>query len=144
MSSIGKLRKNAENYKINEFYRNMTPEQYRQGIEYAVKKREEELYSRFNKDVKKIQDDATTEINMRNYFVKQIIFVELLYELADELECFVKEPEFLDQKIEKIKGIYENTILAIDEYTKCKKKGQALKEFEKKKNKIIEMLDIKF
>lgn len=144
MSSIGKLRKNAENYKINEFYRNMTPEQYRQGIEYAVKRREEELYSRFNKDVKKIQDDATTEINMRNYFVKQIIFVELLYELADELECFVKEPEFLDQKIEKIKGIYENTILAIDKYTKCKKKGQALKEFEKKKNKIIEMLDIKF
>ena len=37
MSSIGKLRKNAENYRINEIYKNMTPEQYRQGIEYAVK-----------------------------------------------------------------------------------------------------------
>ena len=36
MSSLSKLRKNADNYKINQFYNNMTPEQYREAVRYAI------------------------------------------------------------------------------------------------------------
>lgn len=144
MSSIGKLRKNAENYRINEIYRNMTPEQYRQGIENAVNMRTEELSKLYAKDIKKIQEEFAEELSVRNHAIKQIMFVELLYELADQLECFVKEPEFLEQKIEKIKGIYENTIKTIEDYTKYKNEGQAVKIFEKKKKKMENMFNIKF
>lgn len=144
MSSLSKLTKNIENYKINEFYKQMTPEQYKQGIENAVKFREQELYEVFNKEIKKIREDANAEVAMRNAIVRQLIIVELLYEIADELECFVKEPEFLDQKIEKVKGFYENTTKTIENYTKYKRTGQALRENEKKKKKLEEMFGIEF
>lgn len=144
MSSLSKLRKNTENYKINEFYKQMTPEQYKQGIKNAVKLKEQELYEIFNKELKKIREDVEAKAAMRRAIVKQLIMVELLYEIADELECFVKEPEFLDQKIEKVKGFYENTTKTIENYTKYKRTGQALKEHEKKKKKLEEMFGIEF
>ena len=48
MSRIGKLRKNAENYKLNEIYRNMTPEQYQRGIQLAIKNTQNELVAEYN------------------------------------------------------------------------------------------------
>lgn len=144
MSSIGKLRKNAENYRINQIYKQMTPEQYRQGIENAVNMRTEELSRLYAKDIKKIREEFDYEVKARNGAIRQVMFVELIYELADQLECFVKEPEFLEQKIEKVKGIYENTVKTIEDYTKLKKKGQAVKEFEAKKKKLEKMFNIEF
>ena len=51
MSSLSKLRKNAENYKINQFYQNMTPEQYQEGIRIAIQKTTDDLTRQYNENL---------------------------------------------------------------------------------------------
>lgn len=58
MSSIGKLRKNAETYRVNEIYRNMTPEQYKEGIRRAVDIATKELASRCQRDIERVEETA--------------------------------------------------------------------------------------
>ena len=144
MSSIGKLRKNAENYRINEFYRNMTPEQYREGIKLATKQTAESLAKEYNLKLQKIQEESNYKIKEGIKLTIDTISVELLYELARQLECFEENTEYLDQKIDKVQDIYSNTMKAIEKYTTYKKNGQARKDFEKKQKKIEKMFNIKF
>ena len=144
MSSIGKLRKNAENYRINEIYKNMTPEQYREGIRIAVKNTTETLTAEYDAKLKKIANESNTHIQAGMRMAIDTISVELLYELANQLECFVTEPEFLEDKINRVQEIYENTMKAIENYTNYKKVGKARKEFEAKKKKLEKMFNIEF
>ena len=144
MSSLGKLKKNAEAYRINQFYNNMTPEQYREGIRLAVKNSTETLAREYDRNLQKIQEEANLHIKESVRLAIDTISVELLYELADQLECFVDNPEFLDQKIDKVQNIYESTMKAIGKYANYKKESQARKEFLKKQKKVEKMFNIKF
>lgn len=144
MSSIGKLRKNAENYRINEIYRSMTPEQYREGIRIAVKNATETLTTEYDAKLQKIANESNTHIQAGMRMAIDTISVELLYELANQLECFVSEPQFLEDKIKRVQEIYENTMKAIENYTIYTKTGKARKEFEAKKKKLEKMFNIEF
>ena len=36
-NKLGKIQKNAQQFELDNFYKNMTPEQYKEGIRVAVK-----------------------------------------------------------------------------------------------------------
>ena len=64
--------------------------------------------------------------------------VEILYELGNILECYVDEPDHLDQKIDIVQNLYETAMNSIKDYggTKYKNDNQAHRVFAKKK-KIV-------
>jgi len=144
MSSLSKLRKNAENYKINEFYRNMTPEQYQEGIRIAIQNTTDDLTRKYNANLERLKAEANRNISESATLAIDTISVELLYELGNQLGCFEENPEYLDQKIDTVQRIYENTMNAINKYTRYKKGNQARKDFEKKKHKVEKMFNVKF
>ena len=144
MSSLSKIKKNIENFKTQDFYSRMTPEMYQQGIQIATRRVTENLAAQYDEKLQKIQNQANLEIMQAKRDIKNIISVELLYELARQLECFEKEPEFLEQKIEKVKEIYDNTMAAIKKNTEYKLESQAVKNFENKKKQLEKMFKLKF
>lgn len=140
MSSLGKIKKNADKYRMEEFCRQMTPEQYRQALKTAVKAATENLaieYDRRLIALEKAKDDELSAII-------NVISVELLYEIACQMDCFVENPEYLDQKREKIQEMFENTMNSIQSYISCKQSGVSLKQFHEKREKIEKTLNIKF
>ena len=49
MSSLyRKIQKNADNFIINEYFKNMTPEMYKEGINNAIKMTESRLIKQYN------------------------------------------------------------------------------------------------
>ena len=73
-----------------------------------------------------------------------MISIEFIYELANQLGCFEKVPEYLDEKIDKVQDIYSNAIESIQKYVKYKRTNQVIKDFEKKKRKVENIINIKF
>lgn len=144
MSSLSKLKKNAENYKINQFYQNMTPEQYQEGIRIAIQKTTDDLTRQYNENLERLKEEANRNISQSATLAIDTISVELLYELGNQLGCFEENPEYLDQKIDTVQRIYENTMNAINKYTRYKKGNQARKDFEKKKHKVQKMFKVEF
>lgn len=140
MSSLGKIKKNAEKYKMEEFCRQMTPEQYRQALKTAVKAATENLAYEYDRRLIALEKAKDEELGA----IINVISVELLYEIAVQMECFIEEPEYLDQKREKIQEIFENTMNSIQSYISCKQSGVSLKEFHEKREKIEKTLNIKF
>jgi hypothetical protein len=144
MSSLGKIRKNAQKFNINQMYSNMTPEDYQNGIKMAIHQTAEELNTKYRESINAIKTQYEEDLKQSVVYSIETLSVELLYELAKELGCFDKEPEYLEDKIDRVQEIYENTMNAIKKYTKYKTDNQARREFEKKKNKVEKMFDIKF
>ena len=144
MSSLSKLRKNAENYKINQFYQNMTPEQYQEGIRIAIQKTTNDLTKQYNENLERLKEEANRNISQSATLAIDTISVELLYELGRQLGCFEENAEYLEEKIDKVRDIYINTMEAINKYTKYKKGNQARKDFEKKKHKVQKMFKVEF
>ena len=101
-----KLRKNAENYKLNEIYRNMTPEQYQRGIQLAIQNTQNELVAEYNLKLQKMQDkiitDMTKKMDNLVSVAVNMISIEFLYELEKQLDCFIDDPEYMDQKIDLV------------------------------------------
>lgn len=140
MSSLGKFKKNVEKYRLEEFCRQMTPEQYRQALKTAVKNATENLayeYDRRLIALEKAKDDELSAII-------NVISVELLYEIAIQMDCFVENPEYLDQKREKIQEMFENAMNSIQSYISYKKTGVSLKEYHEKKKKLEKTINLKF
>lgn len=144
MSSLSKLKKNAENYKINQFYQNMTPEQYQEGIRIAIQKTTNDLTKQYNENLERLKEEANRNISQSATLAIDTISVELLYELGRQLGCFEENAEYLEEKIDKVRDIYINTMEAINKYTKYKKGNQARKDFEKKKRKVQKMFKVQF
>ena len=140
MSSLGKIRKNVDRYRMEQFCNQMTPEQYKQALKTAVKAATENLaleYDRRLIALEKVKDDELSAII-------NVISVELLYEIAVQMDCFAENPEYLDQKREKIQEMFENTMNSIQSYISCKQSGVSLKQFHEKREKIEKTLNIKF
>lgn len=144
MSSLSKLKKNVENYKINQFYQNMTPEQYQEGIRIAIQKTTDDLTKQYNENLERLKEEANRNISQSATLAIDTISVELLYELGRQLGCFEENAEYLEEKIDKVRDIYINTMEAINKYTKYKKGNQARKDFEKKKRKVEKMFKVEF
>ena len=119
MSSIGKLRKNAENYRLNEIYKNMTPEQYQQGIQLAIRNTQAELVTEYNTKLQKMQDKIREDTHKKMDSLVNVAInmtsVEFLYEIGRQLDCFIDKPENMDQKIDLVQEISENVIKNIQD-----------------------------
>ncbi len=140
MSSIGKLRKNAENYKLNEIYRNMTPERYQRGIQLAIQNTQNELVAEYNLKLQKMQDiiitDMTKKMDNLVSVVVNMTSIKFLYELRKQLDCFIDDPEYMDQKIDLVQEISEHIMINIENYDK--------EEFNKKRKLVEQIFKIKF
>ena len=139
MSNLSrKIQKNADNFIIDQYYKNMTPEMYREGIQNAIKTTEERLIKRYNAELERITKQCKRDIQERTLIAMDTLAVEMIYELGNVLECYVDEPEYLDQKIDIVQGIYETAMHSIEDYAsnKYKNDAQAQKAFEKKKKTI--------
>ena len=64
--------------------------------------------------------------------------VEMVYELGNILECYKDQPEYLDQKIDIVQGIYETAMKSIEDYASDKYTDDkdAQREFNRKKKVI--------
>ena len=140
MSSIGKLRKNAENYRLNEIYKNMTPEQYQQGIQLAIRNTQAELATEYNTKLQKMQDKIREDTHKKMDSLVNVAInmtsVEFLYEIAKQLDCFIDKPENMNQKIDLVQEISENVMKNIQDYHK--------KDFEKKRQLVEKIFKIQF
>jgi len=150
MSKLGKLRKNAENFAINDVYKNMTPEQYQKAVRYAVDKTKNDLIKEFEIKYTKLQNKFTNDLKGMTGNIIDTISVELLYELANqmgywELKEETEEEKYIKESVKyRIQEIYTNTMDSIKKYGKMKRESQAVRTFEKKKSKIEKEFDIKF
>lgn len=144
-SSYKKLEKRAQEYKIKEFYKNMSPEDYQYGIESAIKKTEESLAKQYNDKYQKLTESFKSELKDGIKMAIDTISVELLYELANQMDVFTEEDEYLlNQKIDKVQEIYINTMETIKKYNNYKNNNQAHREFERKKKKVEKLFSIEF
>lgn len=144
MSSLGKLRKNAQKYNMQEIYNNMTPEDYKNGIKIAVENAVKNLAIEYDKNINKLKREYENNLKYSTIYAIDTLSVELLYELANQLGCFEENPDFLEDKIYRVKEIYENTMNSIKGYVDFKTDEEAQKEFAIKKKKVEVMFDIKF
>lgn len=142
-SPLKKMQKNAKKFEMNEIYRNMTPEQYKEGISRAVKNAVTELSLEYDKNFKKLQAEYNRSIQEGVMIAMDTLSVEILYELGRILDCYVDEPEFLDQKIDVVQNLYQTAMDSIKDYaTKYKTDNQAQRVFEKKKKTIEKIFHI--
>ena len=139
-----KLRKNAEEYEMEQIYKNMTPDLYRQSVNVAIKKAEERVANVYEKELLRMADKYNENMRDGTLVAMDTLAVEMLYELGDMLECYVDEPEFLDQKIEIIQKLYETAMNSIKDYAgpKYKNDKQAQKVFAKKKKTVKKLFNI--
>lgn len=145
MSSLSrKIQKNANNFIINEYYKNMTPDMYKDGINRAIRMTEDKLIKRYDAELKKLTDKYNETLQESALLAMDTLATEMIYALGEVLECYKDEPEYLDQKIDIIQGIYETAMHSIQDYASSKYKNdkQAQKVFKKKKQTIQKIFKI--
>lgn len=137
-SSWKKLQKASEDFAIKKFYESMTPEMYKEGIQSAIKSTEERCLRAYELELKRVTDRYNESIRNTTLTAMDTLATEMIYELGNILECYKEEPEYLDQKIDIVQGIYETAMKSIEDYASSKYKNdkQAQKAFEKKKKTI--------
>lgn len=151
MSSLQrKIRKNQENYIITEMYKNMTPEQYKEGIDNAKMRTKIEVTNHFKNEYKKLKEDYQRKLNYNYSLALETLSVELLYEIANQMNFWNLEEETEDDKYIKdsarirIQEIYNNTMQSIDKYASMKLDKDARKKFDKRKKQVEKEFKIKF
>ena len=126
MSNLSrKIQKNTDNFIIDQYYKNMTPEMYKEGIQNAIKMTEERLTKQYDAELMRITKMYKRDIQERTLIAMDTLAVEMIYELGNVLECYVDEPEYLDQKIEIVQNIYEKAMTSIGDYATDKYKSDA-------------------
>lgn len=137
-STWKKLQKASEDFAIKKYYESMTPEMYQEGIQRAIKMTEERLTKEYNAELMRMGKEFNRKFQEGTLIAMDTLATEMVYELGNILECYKDEPEYLDQKIDIVQGIYETAMKAIEDYAsdKYKSNTQAQKVFEKKKKTI--------
>lgn len=150
MSKYGKLKKNAENFIIQDIYNNMTPDQYKKGVDYVIETTKKELTEEYTRKLNKVTDEFNAKLKSNMAKVIDTISVELLYEIATQMDYFnlkdeTEEEKYIKESIKyRIQEMYTNTMDKIMKYAKMKNENQAYREFKKKKKLIENNFDIKF
>ena len=137
-STWKKLQKASEDFAIKKYYESMTPEMYQEGIQNAIKMTEERLTKEYNAELMRMGKEFNRKLQEGTLIAMDTLATEMVYELGNVLECYKDEPEYLDQKIDIVQGIYETAMHSIEDYAsnKYKNDAQAQKAFEKKKKTI--------
>ena len=139
MSNLSrKIQKNMEDFAIKEYYKKMTPEMYQEGIQNAIKTTEERLVKRYDAELIRMRKEYNRAIQENTITAMDTLATEMIYELGNVLECYVEEPEYLDQKIDIVQNIYETAMHSIEDYASDKYESdkQAQQAYEKKKKTI--------
>lgn len=139
MSNLSrKIQKNMEDFAIKEYYKKMTPEVYQEGIQNAIKTTEERLVKRYDAELIRMSKEYNRAIQENTLTAMDTLATEMIYELGNVLECYVEEPEYLDQKIDIVQNIYETAMHSIEDYASDKYESdkQAQQAYEKKKKTI--------
>lgn len=145
MSKWGQLTKHAEDFMLEEFYKKMTPEQYKKGIQTAIERTKKDMATEYEKDFKRLQKEYTEEMSKQAGQIIDTISVEFIYELAKQMDTFNETDEDLrSQKIDRVQEIYDNTMGAIKKYADYKNENQASREYTKKKKLVLKMFKLKF
>lgn len=128
----------AEDFMIKEYYKNMTPEMYQEAVQRAIKITEDRCLKEYKKELTSICNDFNEKLKKNALIAMDTLATEMIYELGDMLECYVSDPEYLDQKIDLVQNLYEKAMCNIGDYAsdKYKTDAQAIKTYEKKKKKI--------
>jgi hypothetical protein len=137
-STWKKIQKNMENFAVKEYYKNMTPETYQEGIQQAIKITEERMTKEYNAELIRMSKEYNRSIQESTLLAMDTLATEMIYELGNVLECYKDEPEYLDQKIDIVQGIYETAMSSIKDYAsnKYKTDKHAQKEYERKKKLV--------
>ncbi len=137
-STWKKLQKASEDFAIKKYYESMTPEMYQEGIHNAIKMTEERLSKEYNAELTRMGNEFNRKLQEGTLIAMDTLATEMIYELGNVLECYVDEPEYLDQKIDIVQNIYETAMHSIEDYAskKYKTDAQAQKAYEKKKKTI--------
>lgn len=143
-SPYRKIAKNAQKFEMDAIYRNMTPEQYKEGIRTAVKNAVNDLSKEYDIQMEKMRQEYNRSISESVMIAMDTLSVEILYELGNVLECYVKEPDHLEQKVDIVQNIYEAAMNSIRDYAgdKYKNGNQAHRAFQKKKKTIEKVFKI--
>ena len=144
-SIIRKIQRNADNFMVDQYYKNMTPEMYKEGIERAVNMAERELAKRYDAELHRLADEYRRALQDATLTAMDTLATEMIYELGNILECYVDEPDHLSQKIDIVQGIYETAMRSIEDYAsdKYKTSTQAQKAYKKKKKTIQKIFGMK-
>ena len=133
-----KLQKASEDFAIKKYYENMTPEMYQEGIQRAIKMTEEKLTKEYNAELIRMGNEFNQKLQNSALMAMDTLAVEMVYELGNILECYKDQPEYLDQKIDIVQGIYETAMKSIEDYASDKYTDDkdAQREFNRKKKVI--------
>lgn len=137
-STWKKLQKASEDFAIKKYYENMTPEMYQEGIQRAIKMTEEKLTKEYNAELIRMGNEFNQKLQNSALMAMDTLAVEMVYELGNILECYKDQPEYLDQKIDIVQGIYETAMKSIEDYASDKYTDDkaAQREFNRKKKVI--------
>lgn len=135
-SPLRKIQKNSETFKNSQMF-GITYEEYSKRMQIVKRQCEED----YNNKLMRMASEYDRQLAINTESSINTISVELLYELATQMGCFEKNPEYLDEKIDKVQEIYENTMESIKKYNKYKRPS---KEFAKRKNKVEKLFKIIF
>jgi len=143
-SKWNKIAQNAKEFRIENFYNNMTPDQYKKSIETAIAKTKLDMTTFYEAEFKKLYEKLDNEYQKEVLEAIDTVAVELIYELAIQMNAFEEEDEYVKNSIiQRVKEIYENVMNAIKSYANIEDK-LAEKQYEEKKHKIEKFFDIKF
>ena len=101
----GKIQENARNFELDKIYRNMSPELYKETLRLAVKNATEDLGREYDKNLIRMKEECDRAVRDSIIMAMDTLSVELVYELGNVLECYVDEPDHLDQKIDIVQNI---------------------------------------
>lgn len=104
----------------------------------------------FNSEFTKLENEYNRSLKINFSNVIDIISVELLYELANQMNYWnlkgdTDEDNYVKESIKfRIQEIFENTMGSVQRYADMKYEKMANKEFENKKKKLKREFGIKF
>lgn len=142
MSSFHKMQKNINDYHLDQLYRNMTPQQHRESIKLAVEAATEELTQEYNTNLKRLAEAYNKQVKESIHITVDTFMVEFLYELGLKLECYIEEPQNMEQKVDLVQAMYEDIMKSIQSYVDIKEDDKAYKEFQRKREIVKKTFNI--
>lgn len=142
MSSFHKMQKNINDYHLDQLYRNMTPQQHRESIKLAVEAATEELTQEYNMNLKRLAEAYNKQVKESVHITVDTFMTEFLYELGLKLECYIDEPQNMEQKVDLVQAMYEDIMKSIQGYVDIKEDDKAYKEFQRKREVVKKTFNI--
>lgn len=143
-NKFNKIQKNAENLMLDNFYKTMTPDQYKRAINTAIAQTKLDMANFYEKEYRKLYNEFNSDYQHQVLEVIDTMSVELIHELAVQMNAFEEDDEFRRNCIiDRVQEIYTNVMDSIKSYSTMDKKV-AEKQYEEKKKKVEKMFNLKF